>query len=375
MIAGLVAAFLIAAQPSIPDPGQIPDSLYQAYPEAPTRELEVTWQGSRYILVREYDRALEILEKLKDENPESAIPSLGKMFLYHIRMLENFDFRFEKEFYEAQQENIRVIKEFYHDRSSNRWHNLVVGGSFGLRGMMFARHQRWLKAASLGWDGMKYIKKAAEQRPGFPPVYDAYYGLGMFHYWISWAQQKSLILSFFPDRRDQGLRELEICAQKAPISGPMAVFALAYFHGVQGRLFDAFRYLHPLYRKYPQSILARSLFGRLLVANRQLDAGIAQFESILEEEPNYTFVGFHLARTLYYRNQNPERVLLLLEAFLAEKHLKRPKIYRSKSFFYVAEIYASRRKWKKAKSNFQQVDKDDLSLYERQRYDRLKKGL
>jgi len=354
---------------------QVPEEVFRSYPEAPLLELAVTWLGSRMILDRKYVQAEDLLTKFGRKKPQSLITPLGMMFLWHVQMVENWDFRFAKKFEEAEKNSKRIFKTYYDEEVTNRWHNLIIGGNLGMRGLWSARYRRFFRAASFGWESMGYMKKVGETRPNLPPIYDYYYGTGMYHYWTTWASQKSFLLFFFPDRRKQGLEEIAVCANKAPISSTLAKFSLAYLYGHEGEFSQALEWLTPIYEKHPQSIIVGTLLARLLLTSGQGDEGIVILEALVEQEPTYGFIGFHLARALYLSNRDPERVKILLEAFLNEKNVLRLPSYISVASFYLAEIYSSQQKWERAKTYLTKVNKSHLSPVERKRFVSLKKAL
>jgi len=383
MIAGIVASVLLASSnPSIPPkPSQVfaipsvPKGLYQAYPETPKQELEVTWVCSRLILNRQYSEALKRLNAFEKSHPHSFIPTVGLMFLYHIRMLENFDFHFMDEFRQYERKNNEIIQKNYDEEKATRWQHLMVGASWGLKGMMQARNRHWLKSITHGMKAMEYMERAAVKKEGLPPLYDTYFGSGMFKYWVSWVQQKSLILSLIPDRRIDALRELKICADSLSISSPLASFGLAYLLGQHGRYKDSLKIFKKLYKDFPQNLVLKTLWGRFLILDGQVEAGIIVLEDVLQEEPTYTFVGFHLGRALYKLNREPGRVRLMLEAFIHEENVHRPKIYISQAALYLTEIYGSGRHWEKSRQYLKMVDRGSLSRDERRRYKNLRNAL
>ena len=61
-----------------------------------------------------------------------------------------------------------------------------------------------------------------------PTCYEAYYGLGLHDYYRSKASQSFDFLPFFEDRTAEGIRELQVCADKAVLTGVPARASLLW---------------------------------------------------------------------------------------------------------------------------------------------------
>jgi len=354
----------------------LPESVAKNYSDIPRKSLAVAWAGSQMIMAREYEAALALLHDYEKENPDDPIVSLGEMFVFHCHMIENMDFRFVKEFRIAESKNIHIL-ESRRDvkKEATRWENLLAGASYGMRGMMFARQQKYLQAASIGYKAFSLMNKVEEQSRQQTPLYDTYFGKGMYHYWISWAKKKSLIFSPLGDKTELGLTELKMAADKAIIAAPLASFILAYLYSQEDRNHEAISLLFPLQEKFPQNLIVRTLMGRLFLAEGHMARGIETLESVLRVEPSYTVTGFYLGQALFYLKSSPERAIAHLEAFVFDKSTVRSKVNRSKGNFYLTVIYMQRGERMLAKQFLKEIDRRGLSQNEQTQLDAVKKEL
>lgn len=368
MLAACLFSMTLLSTPVSPVFLDVPQRVYDTYPGAPHDEVTVAWQGTRAILERHYDEALHLMDTFQTSHPKSLVPSLGRMFLYHLRMLENFDFRYLAEFEAARHENEDRMQRFFNRKKAGSWELLIAGGSVGMAGSMEARRQMYWPAFRHGLNAVRILDDAKNHAP-FPDSYfDVDYGRGTYHYFASWAQKKSLILAFMPDRRGQGIMELERCAENAPLTGPLCSYTLAYLFAQDGAPQKALRVIEPLHEKFPHNVLVRSLHGRLLAGLGKTNDGVAILDDILRENPDFTFTGYFLGHILHLHAREPLRVENLMKAFLNEKQVYRAPMYVAEAYLTLAEIAHRRSDDIEARLWFDRIVPGDLAAIERSRY-------
>jgi len=130
----------------------------------------------------------------------------------------------------AQIDRAIDVTESYQEKNSRDADPLTcLGTLYGYRAFAYARHKSYLKAA---WDGKKsldYFNDALELNP---KAYDAYLGLGCYHYFASFAP-KTLrwVISILGIDGDAALavREVKLAQERGTFATIEAQYALAQF--------------------------------------------------------------------------------------------------------------------------------------------------
>ena len=92
--------------------------------------------------------------------------------------------------------------------------------------MQNKRQSNWLRAYWYGKDGINYLKKVVAVDPNY---YDAYFGLGLYHYYADvipqFVKMVTAILGIEGDR-ERGLKELRLAAENGKYSKAQAMLIL-----------------------------------------------------------------------------------------------------------------------------------------------------
>jgi hypothetical protein len=111
------------------------------------------------------------------------------------------------------------------------------------KAMWHAQHKSWLKSFIEGLKAKSKLNRAIEIDPG---LYDAYTGMGNFHYWSSAKLAK--YVPFIADDREKGLRELRIARDSSAFSSKPAATGLAWALYDGNKFVEARRIARELYR-------------------------------------------------------------------------------------------------------------------------------
>ncbi|HVP36124.1 MAG TPA: tetratricopeptide repeat protein [Terriglobales bacterium] len=89
--------------------------------------------------------------------------------------------------------------------------HFYLGGALGYRGIYRSFRGNWWGAFMDGGKAYSHLKEAVEHDS---TLYDAYFGLGSYHYWKSVKSKLFWWLPFFGDQREKGIQETMIAIQK-----------------------------------------------------------------------------------------------------------------------------------------------------------------
>jgi len=119
------------------------------------------------------------------------------------------------------------------------WAYFFRGGTYAYMAARDARRGSMLAALNKGLSGMADLNRAVGLDPA---LYDAYLGLGSYHYFRTKAASIFRWLPFIGDKRDQGITELALAAERGRYSRVMAQNGMVWVcidYGKYDRALDA----------------------------------------------------------------------------------------------------------------------------------------
>ncbi len=131
----------------------------------------------------------------------------------------------EDEFYRLLDSSENKCKAMTEKNPRDPWPHYCLGLGHGSRAVYDARKGSWWSALRHGMKSRNAFTRCIERDSTF---YDAYVGLGSFHYWRT---VKTRLINWLPlvqDDREEGIRELEIAAERGRFSADFARNALVW---------------------------------------------------------------------------------------------------------------------------------------------------
>ena len=229
---------------------------------APSLFHEEFSEGTRLIFKDQYEKGLSHFDALRERIPEHPAPYFFKAAAYQSWMST---FRNGK-FQESMEENVRLAIEkgttlLVTDKDP--WNHFFVGAAFGYRAFnRFSKHD-WIGAY---FDAIKGIKNFEEALKQEPRIYDAYLGLGTYHYWRTAKSSFIRLIAFWmADRRELGLRQLDFSRRHGLYSPHEATYNLIAACFDYGKYQQAFDILNEVLKKKKKPGLSDLYYrGRLL---------------------------------------------------------------------------------------------------------------
>ncbi len=196
----------------------------------------------------ETDSALVTFSALTEIYPEDPI---GYFYLAAIYDLVNQNYRittFEKEFKKEVDLAIKKGEKFIKKNKKNPLGFFYLGGAYGIKGLHEVKKRQWFKAFVDGIKGLNHLRKSLAIREDF---YDAYFGLGMYHYWRSAMTRKLFFLRGFSDQRQQGINELNWVIEKGKYATVESQFGIVTCYYNEAMYDSALAINSDLYSKFP----------------------------------------------------------------------------------------------------------------------------
>ena len=237
--------------PSVTFPSDPADSLLDDPSERPADSsfyINLINEGINATLNESYLYAEGRFKQIIREKPEDPAGYFFLGALYQAEMMDyEGDFK-EKEFFSNLETSIKLAGKRIKSGQESPWDYLYLGNSYGYMGVYKARKGGWWPAFKNALKAKSAFKKAVELDPKF---YDAYVGLGSYHYWTSYYTKSFAWLPFFADERKRGKEELNLAAGKALFSRVAALNALIWIHIKEKNYSKAILLADSLQKEYP----------------------------------------------------------------------------------------------------------------------------
>lgn len=205
-------------------------------------------EGINATLNENYFYAESRFRQIIREEPEDPAGYFFLGALYQAEMMDyEGDFK-EKEFYSNLETAIRLAKKRIKSGNETPWDYLYLGNSYGYLGVYKARKGGWWPAFKNTLKAKSAFKKAVELNPKF---YDAYVGLGSYHYWTSYFTKSFAWLPFFADERKKGVEELKLAAKESLFSKVAALNTLIWIYIKEKNYSPAIALADSLQKEYP----------------------------------------------------------------------------------------------------------------------------
>jgi tetratricopeptide (TPR) repeat protein len=237
---GFAALFFLLRLPAFPQE-------YLDYDDPAIRDL--LRQGIEASFREDYAPAEACFDSLVRLGPDDPAGYFFRSALYHAQMIDyESDFR-AKEF----DENVKMAKKLARKRikknKNDAWTYLVLGNSYGAKAVYDAKRGKWFSGLEEGLMAKSALKEALKRDP---EMYDAYVGLGSYHYWASVVTKAFHWLPFIGDDRERGMAEMQLALDKSLFSSTAAASGLVWMYIHEGDFDRAIDLAQRMQSKYPQ---------------------------------------------------------------------------------------------------------------------------
>lgn len=164
-----------------------------------------------------------LAEQLPDTIPGRPIHSLLLASVMNAQMIDAEDYSRAKQFFSHVDSSIDILKDWVDRNPDDAWGLFLLGSAYGYKAIIHAQKGSWLKSLI---DALKAKGRYSDALKLDPTLYDAYTGLGNYHYWSTVKLGK--YIPFLPDNREMGLKELQISVDSSHFSTRPAEVGLAW---------------------------------------------------------------------------------------------------------------------------------------------------
>jgi tetratricopeptide (TPR) repeat protein len=182
-------------------------------------------------------------ESINDTLPGRPLYHLISASILHAEMTDMKDFSSKNKFFSHLDSSKEFFADWVRGNPGDAWGYYFLGTVHAYKSMWHAQHKSWLKTLI---EGLRARGKFARALEIDPSLYDAYAGLGNYHFWSSAILRKYLP---FKDSREQGLSELRLAVDSSYFSSKPAATGLAWALANQRRYSEASKIGRELYEQ------------------------------------------------------------------------------------------------------------------------------
>ncbi len=206
-------------------------------------------EGQSLTFQEKYAQAREKFQSLIEKEPDNPAGYFYLAMVYQAEMKDWESDLYEKEFQQNLNKVIELTKSKEEKKTADKWELLFLGNAYGSLGYFQARKGGWFSGFKLAKKAKGVLEKALAEDSTF---YEAYFGIGSFHYWRSKATKIFNWIPFIGDKREKGIKLLQIASEKAIFFKEPAQVALIWIYIKEKRYPEALELCSLVQEKYPE---------------------------------------------------------------------------------------------------------------------------
>jgi tetratricopeptide (TPR) repeat protein len=288
-----------------------------------------------------YDLAMAIYDDLIVKYPADPTGYFFRSQIFLWRFLFDYSEPDYKRFIAACDKSISVAEEAIRGNPNNNYSRTILGAIYGFRAVANFRAENLVKATLDGRSCYTYLNESLKRDP---KQYDAYLGMGMFHFGIAVMPSTVKFAANFAGLkgdREGGLREVEIAAEKSLFSRSDAKIFLAfievYFNKDYGK---GFKYLLDLLQKYPNNIPVLYTLGNVETFLKKMTLANDYYKKVVQlADTNFktftTLANYRMGEA-YFRLNDFDKGKVCLQRYFKARF---ERSFRGVAFYRLALMY------------------------------------
>lgn len=294
----LILSLILAAVPfaakadSIFRPDPIQDSLIQ-------KALSYAYKDS-------FNQAYGYLDSVIDKAPRFWPAVVVKAGVIYMEMADDESYVRKNYFMSLIDTSTAALENHLDTVPDDPWATFFLGTAYSYKAVWEGQHGSMIKTLSLGLKVGKYFGQTTKSDSSF---YDAYLGLGFFHYIRSAKLGILRSLPFVADQRSQGITELKKAAAFGKYGSLSAVLSLGWIYYDQKKYDMARHLIDSLLNDGQDGRQVQWLKATICQAQGDADGMIEAFESIQnglikkgnQNNYNLTICAYYLGQAYYIK--------------------------------------------------------------------------
>ncbi len=275
------------------------------------------------ITAERYEDALSISDSLIDSRPHAPGGWFLRASVLSSRSIDFEDELDDPELYRACDSVKSICSRLIENGDDSAWIRYYLGSTMGYLSFKAMKSGRTMEALSKAVKMAAYYEETVKIDSCFR---DAYLGLGVYYYQRSQRAGILRTIGLISDRREEGLKLLQICAEKGRFSSLAARSNLAWLAIYREDYGTALSIAEELLEQYPESRAFLWCLGRSRMGLKRWDEAIETYKKILisvrrESRNNkYNEIScLHAMATAYTELNNWHEVVRLADKALTMK--------------------------------------------------------
>jgi len=324
-------------------------------------------KGIELVYLRDYKGAKTEWDTLEDDFPGTATRHVGRLLIYQSLMLENLDYRFEKQYLTHSSMALKALDKAAKEPGNEAWEAFLRGGVVGIESIHMMRKKQYVASLARALEALNSLEVLGEIAPGFV---DPMLGNGLYHYWRTAVAQKTRLIPMGEDRQEEGLALMRKVEEEALFVAPAASLSLAYAHLESRRLAEAEAALLRSQALYPDNVLNNMVLARVLIMRGKLRQALVLLDRVQAVDTDNHRVHYYRATALM-RTGEHQGAHKSIDLYLS---LPLEPLYQAVGWHRKGDIHVRERDWEAAKSAFRKAVEIDNYEPSKKRLARLEKS-
>ncbi len=322
-------------------------------------------RGLELIYRRDYKAAKAHFDQMSTRYADSAIGAVGRMLIWQALMVENFDFKYDKQFEVSFREARKKLEDSMRTPGNEAWEEFLLAGVLGVDAVHVMRKGNYFQALNRGFEAMQAVDRCRELAPDFP---DLLLGDGIYNYWRSVVTLTFKFLPTFEDKRALGIQQMQRAERESIFLSTPATVSLAFSYLEERDFKRASSAAWRAHRAYPDNVINNILLGRIYLYMRRYEKALEIFQDILVSVPDNERSHYYLG-LIYYRTRRLDEALVEFDNYLS---FDLAPEYQASTLYRKGNIYFRRKDYETAEGLYRQAWKVSRHKGAKRRLERLK---
>jgi tetratricopeptide (TPR) repeat protein len=302
--------------------------------------------GLDLVYRRQYPTARDHFAALEATHPDTVVRALGDVVVWQALMLENFDFRYDKQYWAASKQARADLAKAEAAPGNEAWEALVRATVVGIEAIHTMRQENYLPALQLAFQAMNAIEACRSAAPDF---LDLKLADGIYNYWRTVVTLQSKVLPDFGDHRVEGIEQMQLVEKHGMFIAPLASLALSYTWLEEGQAEKALAATAANRSRYPDNVINNLMAGMVLYQLRRYDQALQAYDRILAADPKNDRVHYWRGVALMKSNRLADAEAAL-QRYLGSTFLE--KWQRSYGHYRLGQVFARQERWREAVAQY-----------------------
>jgi tetratricopeptide (TPR) repeat protein len=312
----------------------------QAFVHENTQELYALIDiGRKEIYHFRFEKALKVFLTIQQKYPDFPHGYFYESYITAILFSQDKTNQYlDSLLHETVRTAVKIGERYKNSHSDDPEANYYLGISHGVLGIYHVLNKNYFKGYLNGRKGKKYLEKTVELDSAY---YDAYLGLGIFHYYVDLLPG---VIKFFAGilgfhgNREEGIKEIYLTANRGKFLNVEADFTHAtirYF--LEGAKYEGLLRFKSLRKKYPENPALTLMVGYYYRRHGQIKTALNYFSDVSEKFtgtlPQITVMKWYNMGVCNFRMNDFQQAEFYFNKIMNHK-LRKTKYYQAALAYY-----------------------------------------